>query len=72
MSKTPIWTDEQVAALNEQQQRWDRHPYTCPGDFPECKKQRTLIATPHGWKCSCGKYTQNWSHETGDIPKENH
>lgn len=60
-----IWTDEQVATLNTRQKRADMHPYTCPGDYPECERQRDLIATAQGWRCACGRYTQDWSHETG-------
>lgn len=48
------WTQEQVDMLNQQQQRWDR----------QCENQRELIATQDGWVCKCGKYTQDWSHET--------
>ena len=59
-----IWTDEQVAMLNERQRRHDLHPYTCPGDR-QCKGDRNLIATPQGWVCACGEYRQGWSHETG-------
>ena len=59
-----IWTDEQVAMLNERQRRGDLHPYTCPGDYDICENQRELIATPQGWVCSCGQYRQGWSHET--------
>jgi len=59
-----IWTEEQVKMLNERQARNDLHPYTCPGDHKECENNRELIATIYGWRCVCGKYTQNWSHET--------
>lgn len=59
-----IWTDEQVAALNERQKRSDQHPYTCPGDYIDCENRRNLIATPHGWVCSCGRYQQWWAHAT--------
>lgn len=65
-----IWTDEQVAMLNERQKRSDMHPYTCPGDHKECEGQRNLIVTPQGWRCACGRYTQNWSHETGGTRDE--
>ncbi len=69
MSKR-IWTDEQVAMLNEQQKHTDRHPYTCPGDYIECEDQRSLTATPYGWVCACGRYQQGWSHETGGPSDE--
>ena len=55
------WTPDQVDALNEQQLRQDRHPYTCPGgNGPLCAK-RDLVATPDGWICECGRYTQDWA-----------
>jgi hypothetical protein len=59
-----IWTDEQVAMLNERQKRGDMHPYTCPGERKECESRRNLIATPQGWTCACGQYRQGWAHET--------
>ena len=65
-----IWTDEQVAMLNERQRRSDLHPYTCPGDHLKCTGQRNLIATPQGWVCACGEYRQQWSHETGGPPRK--
>jgi hypothetical protein len=64
MIKAPF-TPNQVEALNRFQQRRDIHPFTCPGidDVPECHvENRTLIATPDGWICSCGKYHQDWAH----------
>jgi hypothetical protein len=64
-----IWTDEQVSMLNERQKRSDMHPYTCPGDHRECDAHRSLIATPCGWKCACGRYTQKWSNETGGAAR---
>jgi hypothetical protein len=60
-----IWSDEQVAKLNERQKRGDLHPYTCPGNHTVCMNQRELIATPQGWVCACGEYKQNWLAEMG-------
>lgn len=60
---TPPWTDEQVAALNDFQKARQFHPFTCPGDNPECKNHRELIATTDGWVCACGEYKQAWAHE---------
>lgn len=57
-----IWTDEQVAALNAYQERGQFHPFTCPGDYRHCDKQRNLIATPAGWVCACGQYRQDWAY----------
>jgi hypothetical protein len=60
-----IWTDKQVEMLKARQADESRHPYTCPGEHPECAMMRNLIPTTHGWICACGRYTQDWSHETG-------
>lgn len=62
MKSTP-WSPEKVAALNAQQSNGRFHPYTCPGDLPDCEKHRNLIATEQGWVCACGKYKQEWAHE---------
>lgn len=61
MIKAPF-TAAQVEALNAYQQRGDVHPYTCPGDNGPLCARRDLIATPEGWICECGRYTQNWAH----------
>lgn len=61
--KITIWTDEQVAALSEWQRTGRFHQFTCPGDYPECEKQRELSATRNGWVCACGKYRQDWAHD---------
>lgn len=53
-----IWTQSDVDILNAEQARYDRHPYTCPGNYPSCENQRELIATTKGWVCQCGKYRQ--------------
>lgn len=58
-----IWTKEQVDHLNRWQTNGQYHPFTCPGDHPECKDHRELIATENGWVCYCGKYTQDWAHD---------
>lgn len=60
------WSDEYVKMLNEMQGDGRYHPYTCPGDRPECQDQRNLVATNNGWVCQCGKYKQEWSHA---LPK---
>jgi hypothetical protein len=56
-----IWTDEEVARLNAYQERGYMHPFTCPG-HADCPS-RNLKATPEGWVCACGDYTQNWAHD---------
>lgn len=61
MKKAP-WSPETVEALNRHQQDGRFHPYTCPGDKPECHAQRDLIATADGWICQCGAYKQDWAH----------
>ena len=61
MRKAP-WSQEEVDALNAYQKEGSFHPYTCPGNFPDCKDHRELIATEDGWVCACGKYKQDWSH----------
>jgi hypothetical protein len=60
---TAPWSEEQVAALNKYQKDGRMHPFTCPGEFEQCKAHRELIATTNGWVCQCGKYKQNWAHE---------
>lgn len=55
-------SDERVSALNAHQCDRRFHPYTCPGDYPECADQRELVATRDGWVCKCGKYRQQWAH----------
>lgn len=57
------WTDAEVAALNAYQKNRNFHPFTCPGDLPECSTERNLTATKDGWVCACGKYTQPWAHD---------
>jgi len=56
------FTDSQVEALNRFQARPNVHPFTCPGDRSDCAARRELIATPEGWVCQCGRYTQDWAH----------
>lgn len=55
------WSPEKVRELNARQDNPQLHPYTCPGDKPGCKDNRSLIATPDGWVCACGEYKQDWS-----------
>ena len=63
------FTPEQVEALNHFQHKGRFHPFT--GDAASAgRKSRSecpdreclLIATPEGWVCPCGSYTQNWAH----------
>lgn len=62
------WTEQQVANLNAWQARPDVHPFTCPGDKPDCEAHRDLIATPAGWVCQCGRFTQHWAHDFMSDP----
>lgn len=57
-----LWSEEKVNALNRRQNDGRFHPYTCPGDRPECEGRRNLIATKDGWVCRCGEYKQDWAH----------
>ena len=56
------WSDAQVEALNGWQAAGRFHPFTCPGDKPECDGRRELVATAEGWVCRCGEYRQDWAH----------
>jgi hypothetical protein len=51
------WTDAQVAKLNEWQECWWVHPFTCPNG------SSTLVAKNEGWLCPHCGYTQKWAHE---------
>lgn len=54
-----IFTEDEVASLNEFQEHGNFHPFTCG----ICRKD--LKATTEGWICpdvTC-TYTQNWAHE---------
>ena len=62
MDETPLWTDQQVESLNGFQTAGQYHPFTCPGNKPQCHQHRELIATNAGWICACGEYTQAWAH----------
>lgn len=62
LMKAPF-SDSTVSALNAMQERDDIHPYTCPGNYPQCANHRNLIATPDGWVCVCGQYTQSWARK---------
>lgn len=55
------WTKEQVDALNNYQQGYGVHPYTCARAH---LRQTPLVATTNGWKCSSPlcDYTQSWAH----------
>ena len=59
--QTAPWSDELVEQPNARQQNPQLHPYTCPGDKPECRDHRDLIATKDGWVCACGEYKQDWT-----------
>lgn len=61
LMKAPF-SQSAVDALNALQAAGNVHPYTCPGDYPQCANHRELIATPEGWVCVCGKYKQYWAH----------
>lgn len=56
------WTDAQVELLKQWQEHGMVHPFTCPGERPECKGHRELIPTNDGWVCNCGEYKQDWAH----------
>lgn len=64
------WSADLVSMLNAHQADIRVHPYTCPGDYDECKDQRELVATADGWICKCGKYTQKWAHGAPRIGDE--
>ena len=49
------WTEDQVNSANEFQKAGIFHPYTCG----KCRDD--LVATPEGWKCSCGQWHQDWA-----------
>ena len=64
---TAPFTPEQVEALNHYQEYTQFHPFTCGGADPDCERSQgegegLLKATPEGWTCPCGRYTQNWAH----------
>ena len=66
----PIWTKEQVVALNERQRDQMRHPYTCANraDHPFFDGDYgVLVATIYGWICPFCDYHQTWALE---IDKE--
>lgn len=78
--RQPVFTPEQVEALNAQQQRHDLHPYTCGGNrCDEAHKAYQaehggdygqLVATTEGWICpvpGCG-YRQSWAREIAPPP----
>jgi len=56
------WPQETVDKLNQYQNAGQFHPFTCPGNKPDCEKHRNLIATTDGWVCQCGEYKQDWTH----------
>lgn len=57
--REPIWTDEQVAALNARQEMHDVHPMTCGNDSRHGGGK--LLATNYGWACPDCDYKQTWS-----------
>lgn len=58
----PPWTPGQVERLNAFQADGRFHPFTCPGERPDCEGRRELVATADGWVCACGEYRQGWAH----------
>jgi len=59
------FTDEQVEALNKWQNAGYVPDFTCCGEYctrSEENNEGKLIATPDGWVCPCGQYTQDWAN----------
>jgi ribosomal protein S27AE len=56
------FTAEQQRWLNTHQERYDRHPYTCPNDGS------TLVASDQ-WTCTRCDYTQGWAHAWSAGPQ---
>ena len=57
----PPWSDKEVLSLNDYQNSYVMHPFTCGEE--NCRE--VLIATTNGWICSntdC-PYTQKWAHD---------
>jgi hypothetical protein len=58
------WTPEEVAALNEYQDKGVFHPFTCGhGALGQHVSGVFLVATEAGWRCpfqDC-EYTQDWA-----------
>jgi len=70
----PLWTQEQIDALNAWQNSGRVHPFTCGNNRGDAAHKAyaeehggdwgQLVATPEGWICpvpGCG-YTQKWAH----------
>lgn len=63
----PLWTQEQVDALNRYQQGY-MHPFTCAnrgdGNHPTVGGDHGILtATVDGWICNHCDYTQDWAHD---------
>lgn len=71
------FTTAQVENLNSYQQAGRYHPFTCCSAYSAedgCERslgtsEGLLQATNNGWVCPCGKYTQNWAHESMSLPQ---
>jgi len=68
--KKPLWTEDQVNALNQYQKAGQFHPFTCNNrndgnhpDEPKYGDHSVLRAGPNGWYCEYCDYTQNWAHD---------
>lgn len=55
-----VLSENAVVLMNDRQRDSRFHPYTCPGNHPECENIRELIATKDRWVCQCGRYTQEY------------
>lgn len=58
--EAPPMRAEDVAALNAEQRRDDRHPYTCPNRGEGHEDEGRLVATPTQWVCPSCDYTQRY------------
>lgn len=63
-------TKEQIENFNYNQHHAPLHPLTCPGNKPECKDQRELIATEDCLVCACGEYKQAFDGWMGFVLNE--
>jgi ribosomal protein S27AE len=62
------WTPEQVAALNDFQQRGEFHPFTCPTRYDN-GTHVVLVAHEDGWHCPACDYRQDWAHDFMAVPR---
>jgi hypothetical protein len=61
-----VFTDDEVAALNEYQHSGLMHPFTC-GNRKNIQETHAdgegiLVATNEGWICPFCNYKQYWAH----------